>query len=79
MYNGIAIMESDPVGPFVLSTFKRWKQIQRTLEENLRERGFTEYYALVDSQERFRWCRYLGFKSAELMLNETIELMVKRL
>lgn len=79
MYNGIAIMESNPVGPFILSTFKRWKQIQSTLEENLRERGFTEYYAMVDSQEKFRWCRYLGFKPFDLSLNDVIEVMVKEL
>lgn len=78
-YNGIIIMESRPIGPFVNSTFKRWKQIQSVLEDNLRSRGFTEYYAMVDGFDKFRWCRFLGFKSAELMLSSEVELMVKEL
>lgn len=78
-YNGIVIMESDPRGPFVISTFRRWKQIQKTLEDNLRDRGLTHYFALVDSDVKYRWCRFLGFRSAELMLTDTIELMVKEI
>ena len=78
-YNGIVIMESRLAGPFVTSTFKRWKQIQGVLEDNLRSRGFTEYYAMVDGFDKFRWCQFLGFKSAELMLTDEIELMVKEL
>lgn len=66
-------------GPFTLSTYKHWKLVLRAFEDGLRDRGITRYWAAVDSQEKYRWCEFLGFRAGGEILGPVIELMVKEL
>lgn len=66
-------------GPHSLSTYKHWLRVLRTFERSLMDRGIDRYWAVVDSYEKYRWCEFLGFESADEMLGDTIEFMVKDL
>jgi hypothetical protein len=83
VYDDRVFIDSKLYGDFVLSNFKVWKKIRIELEAHLISYGISEYYALVDSPSKFRWCSWLGMKTAnELILLEgypPIEIMKKEL
>jgi hypothetical protein len=77
IFDNMVFVDTNLVGPFKLSTYKHWLSIRNALEKTFLDKGLFQYYALVDSQEKFRWCEFLGFKSANVLLGDKIELMVR--
>ena len=77
VYQDRLFMESRPYGAYTLTNFKHWRKWRDALEEELRAKGITRYYALVDSLEKFRWCEFLGMRSNLETINDNIEIMVR--
>lgn len=44
------------------SVIKHYKKVIETLDKNLLNHGVSEYYIYVDSPERFRFGKFLGFE-----------------
>lgn len=83
VHKGRVFIETRLYGPFVVSTYKHWKTIQSQLEDILREKGFTEYFALIDTEPKLRWMHFLGFgfagESLTLSDGSSIDVMVRNL
>lgn len=75
VYQDRLFIDSYLRGPFVLSTYKHWLKCRDEFEVSLRARGIHTYYALVDSPEKFRWCKFIGMKSNYETIDNTMEIM----
>ena len=64
-------------GPFTLSTFKHWRKVIQTFEDDLKSRGIYRYLAMVDSYEKFRWCEWVGMHTTEITIGGVAEVMAK--
>lgn len=60
-----------------LSDYKHWKEVLKEFELSLKSKGISRYYTLVDSESKFRWCKFLGMQSNYETLGNEIEVMVK--
>jgi len=77
IFDDMIFVDTYLAGPFTLSTYKHWRKVRDELESQFKEKGIYEYFALVDTFEKFRWCEFLGFKAAEVTINDKIEVMVR--
>jgi hypothetical protein len=66
-------------GPFNLSTYKHWLSVLSGFELELKKLGINQYFSVVDSHEKYRWCSFLGFKPLGESIGDTIEFLVKEL
>jgi hypothetical protein len=76
-YEGFVGCDTELRGPFTLSTYKYWRGIQKALEQDLRQLGVTEYFAIIDSPLKYRWCKFLGFDTAYIVIGNQMEILFK--
>lgn len=61
------------------ATRRHWMLVMDELEQMMKDRGITEYYALVGSADNYRFAKHFGFKTEKITIGPTFELMRKEI
>lgn len=77
--DGRFFIHSVMLEPWKPSAVRTYREILAELEKGLRDRGFTQYFTMADSQSGFRYNEMLGFRTALEVWDDKYEVMVKDL
>lgn len=75
VYNDRVFIDSKLYGPHTLSSYKHWLTVRDCLDVELESKGVKEFYAIVDSPEKFRWCEFIGMETTYTVLDDKYEIM----
>lgn len=76
---GELFIGAELVEPTKLSHIKEYFKVFLELEHNLLDKGYTEVFAIVGDEGRWRFAQYMGFEPTGLVINDNFEIVRKDL